>query len=54
MQDILGLDSEHRMNTPGTIDKNWRWRFDWNALKIEDIDSIKQAIQRNNRAHKWH
>ena len=54
MQDILGLDSEHRMNTPGTMDKNWRWRFDWNALKSEDIDSIKQAIQRNNRAHKWH
>ena len=54
MQDILGLDSEHRMNTPGTIDKNWRWRFDWNALKSEDINSIKQAIQRNNRAHKWH
>ena len=26
MQDILGLGAEHRMNTPGTIDKNWRWR----------------------------
>jgi 4-alpha-glucanotransferase len=24
MQDILGLGSEHRMNTPGTIEGNWR------------------------------
>jgi len=26
MQDILGFGAEHRMNTPGTVDKNWRWR----------------------------
>jgi len=33
MQDILGLDSEHRMNMPGTMaDKNWRWRFDWSQV----------------------
>jgi 4-alpha-glucanotransferase len=27
MQDILGLGSEARMNTPGTEGKNWRWRL---------------------------
>lgn len=27
MQDLLGLGSEHRMNTPGTPDGNWRWRM---------------------------
>jgi 4-alpha-glucanotransferase len=32
MQDILALDSEHRMNTPGTVDGNWRWRFEWSWL----------------------
>lgn len=26
MQDILGIDSEARMNTPSTITGNWRWR----------------------------
>lgn len=26
MQDFLGLGSESRMNTPGTIEGNWRWR----------------------------
>ncbi len=26
MQDLLGLGSEARMNTPGTLDGNWTWR----------------------------
>lgn len=26
MQDIIGLDSEGRMNTPSTSEKNWCWR----------------------------
>ncbi len=31
MQDVLGLGSEHRMNTPGMAEGNWRWRLsaDW-------------------------
>jgi 4-alpha-glucanotransferase len=30
LQDVLGLGSEHRMNTPGTLGgANWAWRFDW-------------------------
>ncbi|MBQ5331559.1 MAG: 4-alpha-glucanotransferase [Oscillospiraceae bacterium] len=28
MQDILGLGSEARMNTPSTIGGNWHWRMD--------------------------
>ena len=27
LQDVLGLGSEARMNTPGTSAGNWRWRF---------------------------
>ena len=27
LQDILGLGSEARMNTPGTVGGNWGWRF---------------------------
>ena len=26
MQDILGLGSEARINTPSTIGENWKWR----------------------------
>jgi len=30
LQDVLGLGSEHRMNTPGTEGApNWGWRFTW-------------------------
>lgn len=32
MQDILSLDSSHRMNIPGTTEDNWRWRFDWSQV----------------------
>ncbi len=32
LQDVLALGSEHRMNTPGTTEGNWRWRFDWSMV----------------------
>lgn len=36
MQDVLGLPSEHRMNTPGTLGgTNWTWRFDWDQVGPE-------------------
>ena len=54
MQDILGLGAEHRMNTPGTTDKNWHWRFDWAQLNAVAIAAIKQAIHASQRANKWH
>jgi 4-alpha-glucanotransferase len=33
LQDVIGLNSEHRMNMPGTSDGNWSWRFSWNQLQ---------------------
>lgn len=35
MQDILALGSEHRMNTPGTEQGNWMWRFTWDQVGEE-------------------
>jgi 4-alpha-glucanotransferase len=35
MQDVLGLDGEHRMNIPGTADGNWTWRFRWEQVTGE-------------------
>jgi 4-alpha-glucanotransferase len=36
MQDVLGLGSEHRMNTPGTLGgRNWAWRFEWGDVGAE-------------------
>jgi len=31
LQDVLGLDSEHRMNTPGR-EQCWTWRFTWEMV----------------------
>jgi 4-alpha-glucanotransferase len=36
LQDVLGLPSEHRMNTPGTMGgPNWTWRFHWSMVGPE-------------------
>jgi 4-alpha-glucanotransferase len=32
LQDVFGLGSEARMNLPGTLSGNWRWRYRSNAL----------------------
>ena len=32
LQDVLGLGSEARMNLPGTVSGNWKWRFRADAL----------------------
>ncbi len=41
LQDLLQLGAGHRMNTPGTIEGNWQWRFGW-----EQITEETQAIAR--------
>jgi 4-alpha-glucanotransferase len=40
MQDILGLGEEHRMNTPGTTQGNWGWRFRWEWLTKEMVGRL--------------
>jgi 4-alpha-glucanotransferase len=35
LQDLLGLGSEARMNTPGTTAGNWRWSFEWEQIPAE-------------------
>ncbi len=44
MQDVLQLGSGHRLNTPGTTDGNWRWRFQWKWLTPEIVGWISQAL----------
>ena len=33
LQDVLGLGSEGRMNTPGRAEACWEWRFEWSQLE---------------------
>jgi 4-alpha-glucanotransferase len=32
MQDLMALGSSARMNSPGTVTGNWRWRFRWGEV----------------------
>ena len=41
LQDWLGLGAGHRLNTPGTIEGNWRWRFEWDWIKPELIEQMR-------------
>jgi 4-alpha-glucanotransferase len=35
LQDVLGLGSAARMNLPGTVTGNWKWRYRPGALSVE-------------------
>ncbi|MBS3964305.1 MAG: 4-alpha-glucanotransferase [Methylomonas sp.] len=49
MQDVLRLGSAHRMNTPGTVEGNWRWRFAWNQLDEDKVGRLAHFIRLSNR-----
>ena len=51
IQDILGLGSDARMNTPGTInDKNWSWRMNGSELKNSMMEKMKNITEKANRS----
>ena len=41
MQDLLELDSRHRMNTPGTTEDNWQWEFEWTQLPVDLAEHLR-------------
>jgi 4-alpha-glucanotransferase len=49
MQDILELGSEHRMNTPGTTEGNWCWRFRWDQLPGARVARLAYLVGLFNR-----
>lgn len=51
MQDILRLDSDCRMNTPGTTLGNWAWQFGWSQLTDEYQADISEMIRASGRSH---
>lgn len=48
-QDYLGLDGEHRMNTPGTTKGNWEWRFSWDQLPLDTVSHINELVSTYDR-----
>lgn len=49
MQDVLGLDSAHRMNQPGHIGC-WTWRFDWDMVGPEPAQRLAALSAATGRA----
>ncbi len=42
LQDVLGLDSQARMNLPGSLGGNWRWRYRSDALTPDLQHRLKE------------
>jgi 4-alpha-glucanotransferase len=53
LQDVLGLDSRARMNTPGTLEGNWHWRLP--AMNLDRparrLRELTEAFGRRPRAN---
>jgi 4-alpha-glucanotransferase len=52
LQDILGLGEEARMNTPGNVENNWGWRFEWQQLDDKrKAHALRELITKTGRCH---
>jgi 4-alpha-glucanotransferase len=49
LQDVLGLGSEARMNTPGVAEGNWRWRFRPDQFKAGMVERLAELTVRYRR-----
>ena len=51
IQDHLGLDNTCRMNQPGTVGFNWRWRLQPKQLTAKLAKEVREMTIRANRAN---
>ena len=49
MQDVLGLKSDARMNTPSESDGNWGWRFDADVLGRSLAEKLRAIVEMSDR-----
>ncbi len=49
LQDVLELDEQSRMNTPGTGNGNWKWRFTRDQLGSEKFDRLAEWTRQYDR-----
>ncbi len=49
MQDILGLGSEARMNTPSTLGCNWKWRAAPNQITPKLAAKVRKYMKMYGR-----
>jgi len=53
-QDVLGLGSEARMNTPGNSTGAWGWRFSWDQVEGWYSDFLAQMTEIYGRTYSRH
>jgi len=44
LQDYMSLPGEHRMNFPGTVGSNWRWRYTQQMLASLDQERVREMV----------
>ena len=49
MQDVLGLDSAHRMNKPGQSEGYWEWRFSWSQVESTHAEHLYDLAMLHGR-----
>ena len=49
LQDVLGLGSDSRMNLPGTVGTNWRWRSTPGAYTDQIANRLAKLVERYER-----
>jgi 4-alpha-glucanotransferase len=49
LQDVLGLGSEARMNTPGVAEGNWQWRFRPDQFQAGMVERLAEITVRYRR-----
>lgn len=49
VQDVLGLGSEARMNTPGEVGDSWKWRLEAGRLTDAHGKQLRAAAERTGR-----
>lgn len=49
LQDFMNLDTQHRMNIPGTVIDNWIWRYTDQMLNSVDKKRIRHLVNLSNR-----
>lgn len=49
VQDVLGLGKQARMNVPGTLRGNWRWRLSAQSLKKTVVDELAALTSETQR-----
>ncbi|MEO8411925.1 MAG: 4-alpha-glucanotransferase, partial [Propionivibrio sp.] len=49
MQDVLGLDTTHRMNRPSLAEGAWEWRFSWNQVLAWHAERLAELTHLHGR-----